>query len=316
MVSRVHSHVRVAGVDLLADVCGALFHEADGVLLVADLHLEKGSSFARRGLMLPPYDTAATLAKLGAVVARTRPRLVVALGDSFHDRAGASRMGEADRAALAALQAGRDWVWLAGNHDPAPPEGLGGTTAATWSLGPLTLRHEPLPGAPAGEIAGHLHPVAIVAGAGGAVRRRAFVSDGTRCIHAGLRRLCGRAQLPPSGLRRPAEGRPPHRPRARAGPRLRHPGKPLPRRRLTGRRHALSKACRPPRSGAGGTRMADQAICSFWAAESDRAGPSTGSSPSGAFCMTENCALPSRLGPSVQRPAMGGVPSAAEPKNA
>ncbi|RYB03304.1 ligase-associated DNA damage response endonuclease PdeM [Lichenibacterium ramalinae] len=182
VVSRVHSHVGVAGVDLLADVCGALFHEADGVLLVADLHLEKGSSFARRGLMLPPYDTAATLAKLGAVVARTRPRLVVALGDSFHDRAGASRMGEADRAALAALQAGRDWVWLAGNHDPAPPKGLGGTTAATWSLGPLTLRHEPLPGAPAGEIAGHLHPVAIVAGAGGAVRRRAFVSDGTRCI--------------------------------------------------------------------------------------------------------------------------------------
>ena len=182
MLSRVHSHVAVAGVDLLADVCGALFHEAERVLLVADLHLEKGSSFARRGLMLPPYDTAATLAKLAAVVARTRPRLVVALGDSFHDRAGAARMGEADRDALRALQAGREWVWLTGNHDPAPPEGLEGGTADTWGLGPLTLRHEPLPGAGPGEIAGHLHPVAIVAGAGGAVRRRAFVSDGRRCI--------------------------------------------------------------------------------------------------------------------------------------
>ena len=181
-IGRMHSHVTIAGVDLLADFCGALFHEADRVLLVADLHLEKGSSFARRGLMLPPYDTAATLAKLAAVVMRTRPRLVVALGDSFHDRAGAARMGEADRASLAALQAGRDWLWLAGNHDPAPPAGLAGDTAEDWRLGPLTLRHEPAPGASPGEIAGHLHPVAIVAGAGSAVRRRCFVSDGTRCI--------------------------------------------------------------------------------------------------------------------------------------
>ena len=177
-----HSHVTVAGVDLLADVCGALFHEGDRVLLVADLHLEKGSSFARRGMMLPPYDTAATLAKLAAVMLRTQPRRVVALGDSFHDRAGATRMGEADRAALRALQAGRDWLWLAGNHDPAPPQGLQGDTAEAWHLGPLVLRHEPTPGASPGEIAGHLHPVAIVAGAGSAVRRRCFVSDGTRCI--------------------------------------------------------------------------------------------------------------------------------------
>lgn len=181
-ISRMHSHVTVAGVDLLADVCGALFHEEDRVLLVADLHLEKGSSFARRGSLLPPYDTAATLAKLAAVMLRTKPRLVVALGDSFHDRAGATRMGEADRDALASLQAGRDWLWLAGNHDPAPPAGLDGDTASEWHLGPLTLRHEPRPGASHGEIAGHLHPVAIVAGAGSAVRRRCFVSDGTRCI--------------------------------------------------------------------------------------------------------------------------------------
>ena len=177
-----HTHVRVAGVDLLADVFGALFHEGDRILLVADLHLEKGSSFARRGMMLPPYDTAATLAKLTAVVARTRPRVVIALGDSFHDPQGATRLGVADRDALAGLQAGRDWVWLAGNHDPAPPDGLGGMTAGEWQLGPLTLRHEPAPGAVSGEIAGHLHPVAIVMGTSGAVRRRCFVSDGTRCI--------------------------------------------------------------------------------------------------------------------------------------
>ena len=176
-----HTHVTIAGVDLLADPSGALFHEEERVLLVADLHLEKGSSFARRGAMLPPYDTAATLAKLAAVVARTAPRLVVALGDSFHDRDAAGRLGDHDRSGLRALQAGRDWVWLAGNHDPGPSAGVGGTVSGTWTLGPLTLRHEPRAGAVA-EIAGHLHPVAIVAGTSGAVRRRCFVSDGSRCI--------------------------------------------------------------------------------------------------------------------------------------
>ena len=177
-----HTHVHVAGIDLLADALGALFHEGERVLLVADLHLEKGSSFARRGMMLPPYDSAATLAKLAVVVARYAPRQVIALGDSFHDREGATRLGSADRDALARLQAGRDWLWLTGNHDPAPPEGIGGETRAAWSLGPLTLRHEPAASPARGEVAGHLHPVAIVMGTSGAVRRRCFVSDGARCI--------------------------------------------------------------------------------------------------------------------------------------
>ena len=181
-MARRHSHVTVAGLDLAADVRGALFHEAERVLLVADLHLEKGSSFARRGMLLPPYDTAATLAILAATVLRYAPRRVVALGDSFHDRSGATRLGRAERAALDGLQAGRDWIWLTGNHDPAPPEGLGGDTLAEWHLGPLALRHHPARGAAPGEIAGHLHPVAIVSGRSGTVRRRCFVSDGQRCI--------------------------------------------------------------------------------------------------------------------------------------
>ena len=177
-----HTHVHVAGIDLLADALGALFHEGERVLLVADLHLEKGSSFARRGMMLPPYDSAVTLAKLAAVMARYAPRQVIALGDSFHDREGATRLAGSDRDALARLQAGREWLWLTGNHDPAPPEGIGGETRAEWHLGPLTLRHEPAASPAPGEIAGHLHPVAIVMGTSGAVRRRCFVSDGARCI--------------------------------------------------------------------------------------------------------------------------------------
>ena len=93
---------------------------------VADLHLEKGSSFAARGQLLPPYDTAATLARLRGLIAHYAPRAVIALGDSFHDGGGPARIDEADRATCAALQRGRDWIWIAGNHDPEPAEDIGG----------------------------------------------------------------------------------------------------------------------------------------------------------------------------------------------
>lgn len=169
-------------ITFLADPSGALFHDEERILLVADLHLEKGSSFARRGMLLPPYDTGATLTALADVVARYAPRLVVALGDSFHDCHAADRLTQADRDRLAVLQRGRDWLWLTGNHDPLPPHNLAGSVAAEWSLGPLVLRHEPKADAGTGEIAGHLHPVARVLGTSGITRRRCFVSDGLRCI--------------------------------------------------------------------------------------------------------------------------------------
>lgn len=172
----------VAGVALVADPAGALYEPASSALTVADLHLEKGSSFAQRGQFLPPYDTAATLARLARLVAIYQPRVVIALGDSFHDRGGASRLGEADRQALSALQRGRDWIWIAGNHDPEPPAGCGGEALAEMALGPLTLRHEPSAGAAHGEIAGHLHPVAKVAVRGRGLRRRCFAADGARIV--------------------------------------------------------------------------------------------------------------------------------------
>ncbi|PZQ19189.1 MAG: ligase-associated DNA damage response endonuclease PdeM [Ancylobacter novellus] len=172
----------VAGVALVADPAGALYEPRSGALIVADLHLEKGSSFARRGQFLPPYDTATTLGRLARLVETYRPRAVIALGDSFHDRAAASRLGEADRASIAALQSGRDWIWISGNHDPEPPAGLEGETAAEMTLGALILRHEPVAGAAAGELAGHLHPVAKVAIRGRGLRRRCFATDGARVV--------------------------------------------------------------------------------------------------------------------------------------
>ena len=170
----------LAGVPLLADCSGALYWPEQGLLAVADLHLEKGSSFAARGQLLPPYDTAATLSRLARLVAHYAPRVVVALGDSFHDGDGPARLSREDRDNLLALQRGRDWIWLTGNHDPEPAANIGGVFQATFSLGSLAFRH--LPSGADGEIAGHLHPVARVSHRGRAVSRRCFAADNTRMV--------------------------------------------------------------------------------------------------------------------------------------
>jgi hypothetical protein len=159
-----------------------LWWPEERILVVADLHLEKGAAFARRGQMLPPYDTAATLAILAYLVASLDPRCVIALGDSFHESPTEHGMSPPDRTALALLQRGRDWIWVAGNHDPELPDWLGGSFADALAIGPLGLVHEPSAMEAAGEIAGHLHPAARVAGRSGTVRRRCFVGDGRRMV--------------------------------------------------------------------------------------------------------------------------------------
>jgi DNA ligase-associated metallophosphoesterase len=174
--------ISVAGATLAADCAGALYWPDESLLVVADLHLEKGSSFAARGVLLPPYDTAATLARLAMLIERYAPRLVIALGDSFHDGGGPARMSDISRAGLKALQRGRDWLWIAGNHDPDPADNIGGRFAEILALGPLTFRHEPSPHPCDGEIAGHLHPQARIARRGRAVSRRCFASDGKRLV--------------------------------------------------------------------------------------------------------------------------------------
>ncbi len=172
----------IADVTLVADPAGALYWPEQRLLAVADLHLEKGSAFARRGVLLPPYDTASTLARLARLIERYAPDLVIALGDSFHDGGGPARMAVIDRGALSALQRGRDWVWLLGNHDPDPAHGIGGRFADSLAIGPLMFRHKPSPRPSEGEIAGHLHPLARIARRGHAVSRRCFAADGNRLI--------------------------------------------------------------------------------------------------------------------------------------
>jgi uncharacterized protein len=172
--------VVVCEVSLIADPAGALYWPDQGLLAVADLHLEKGSSFAARGQLLPPYDTPETMARVGRLIARYAPRCVVALGDSFHDGGGPARLSRADRDNIAALQRGRDWIWITGNHDPEPADGIGGEFRGSLAAGALTFRH--LPSGMSGEISGHLHPVARVSHRGRAVSRRCFAADSTRMV--------------------------------------------------------------------------------------------------------------------------------------
>ena len=179
---RADNTLTLSGVTLIADTSGALFWPEEKMLIVADLHLEKGSAFAARGVLLPPYDTASTLSRLARLIERYAPTNVMALGDSFHDGGGPARMADTDRASLKALQRGRDWLWIAGNHDPDPALGVGGRFADALAVGPLSFRHEPSSGSCDGEIAGHLHPVARVARRGRAVSRRCFAGDTTRLV--------------------------------------------------------------------------------------------------------------------------------------
>jgi DNA ligase-associated metallophosphoesterase len=174
---------------VVLDPAGALWLPDSRTLVVADLHLEKSSSFARHGMLLPPYDTGATLLLLAGLVARREPRRVICLGDSFHDRGGFGRLSATDCAALIALQSGRDWVWITGNHDPELPCDSGGDVQAELRSDGLTFRHEPVAGTAAGEIAGHLHPV------GKDPRPRPL-----RCGGAPLPRMAQRMVLPAFGV--------------------------------------------------------------------------------------------------------------------
>jgi len=172
--------ITVNGEMLLLDVSGAAFWAAEETLIFADLHLEKGSSYARGRQFLPPYDTEATLLKMAGAVQRFLSRRIIALGDSFHDPDAAERLSAQARAMLQALSG--EFVWITGNHDPRPPAWLGGMVTQEWSARGLPFRHEPHTSPRPGEIAGHLHPCARVAKWGRSVRRRCFAADGLRMV--------------------------------------------------------------------------------------------------------------------------------------
>ena len=191
----------LAGERVVCRPSGALWLETHAMLIVADLHLEKGSFYAAHGQMLPPYDTAETLRRLSGEVAALAPGTVVFLGDSFHDREGDARLTPADAAMLLAMGAGRTLVWVTGNHDPIRPRGLPGEAATALAVGALRLVHEPVVGAASGEVAGHLHPCARVRARGASVRRRCFVTDGERVVLPAFGALAGGLNVRDSAFR-------------------------------------------------------------------------------------------------------------------
>jgi DNA ligase-associated metallophosphoesterase len=177
---RLHTLLMGQWVELMPS--GGLWLEGERTLVCADLHLEKGSAYAARGQLLPPYDTRETLRRLAADAALLDPERIVLLGDTLHDIGAHGRIGDSDAQSLRQLARGRTLVWVVGNHDPEGPGDLPGETAEELDVLGLVLRHEPQAGGRPGEVAGHLHPCARVVGQSRSVRRRCFVTDGHRLV--------------------------------------------------------------------------------------------------------------------------------------
>ena len=170
---------------------GALSWPARHALLVADLHLEKASWFARLGQFLPPYDSHATLTALEQEVDRTGARRLYCLGDSFHDAFGCERLPASARALLTGLTRRLDWVWIVGNHDPGFADHCGGRLEDELEIGGIVLRHEAVRGEQRPEISGHFHPKLRVHLSGRRVSRRCFVASATKLILPAFGSLTG-----------------------------------------------------------------------------------------------------------------------------
>jgi DNA ligase-associated metallophosphoesterase len=173
--------VILRGVEIVLDCSGAAFVPEEGLLILSDLHFEKGSHFAKKGQFLPPYDTRQTLDAVERLMRLCRPRTVLSLGDAFHDKDAEARMDGHDAERLERLCRAASWVWILGNHDPLPPKRFAGTAEEAAEVAGLLFCHEP------GEraewaVAGHLHPCAIASKNGRGVRLPAFVMDEERMV--------------------------------------------------------------------------------------------------------------------------------------
>lgn len=200
--------IHLAGERLFLDPAGGLFWPARRVLVVSDLHFEKGSAAARQGSLLPPWDTRETLDVLAVLLRRYGPEVVVALGDTFHDDGGVGRLQRADAARLGAMAEKFAFVWVLGNHDKQP-NGLRGESVQEWRAGNLVFRHEAAEGRMVGEISGHYHPKASVQVRGAVVTRPCFVADARRVVMPALGAYTGGLDVEDMAIRRffPTGGR-------------------------------------------------------------------------------------------------------------
>jgi DNA ligase-associated metallophosphoesterase len=194
-------------VDLVALPQGALYWPTRRALLVADLHFEKASWFARFGQMLPPYDSIATLTDLTALVAATGAEEVWCLGDSFHDAKGCERLPQQARDMLRTLTGITRWTWITGNHDAGMADHCGGTLVEEVAVDGLVLRHEADPRDPRPELSGHYHPKLRLNLRGRNVARRCFVAGPTKLILPAFGALTGGLDVGHPEIRRAMGGR-------------------------------------------------------------------------------------------------------------
>jgi len=175
--------INFMGNSFILDPSGCLYWQEEELLVISDLHLEKGSSYAaKKSLFIPPYDTQATLETLALRILNWQPKTVISLGDSFHDEDAARRLPNSYKQHLSQLMQGREWIWVSGNHDPLPPKDLGGSFCEEIHIGNLNFCHEPKAKFKVGEIAGHYHPSARIKQRGKSIRRRCFIGNGQRII--------------------------------------------------------------------------------------------------------------------------------------
>jgi DNA ligase-associated metallophosphoesterase len=172
-----------AGGEWRLSPCRALWWAQEQALVVADLHLEKASWYAKHGQFLPPYDSRETLERLSAAQAATGARRIYALGDSFHDSQGPMRLESGAADLLDALARRAEIVWITGNHD----EGLAGsplpgTVAEELTIRGIALRHIAEPGVQGAELSGHFHPKLRLRLQGRFISRPCAVRAGNRMI--------------------------------------------------------------------------------------------------------------------------------------
>ncbi|MEN2494402.1 MAG: hypothetical protein TECD_00300 [Hyphomicrobiaceae bacterium hypho_1] len=167
---------------LIADASGALYWPSENLLVISDMHLEKGSSSAAKGMFLPPYDTRDTLLRLANVIKSYKAKTIVSLGDSFHDKLAFNRIRREDLEFLHLIQDGRRWIWINGNHDPEIPSKVGGECFDELQINGLILRHKPSSKKSIYEIAGHMHPSAKISLYGKNIRRPCFIFNRKRLI--------------------------------------------------------------------------------------------------------------------------------------
>ncbi len=188
--------ISFAGHELVPLAEGALLWPARRALLVADLHFEKASWFAKAGQFLPPYDSIETLRCLTEIVGKHDVRELWCLGDSFHDSAGVERLSADACRALSALTSRLDWTWITGNHDPGLEAafcdgGIAGRVLAEAEVDGLLLRHEADPAEPRPELSGHFHPKFRIVVRDRLISRRCFVATDTKLILPAFGALTG-----------------------------------------------------------------------------------------------------------------------------